>query len=116
MSDDVGKSWNDPPVFRRAVRYVLAVLAVAALVAVVTLVWASQRAQCLDDVMLCDAAARLTVGLGPGLVLLFGGIGAFVMTLREWRAGRAWPIWQGAGWFLFTLMVVYLSIEGGSGA
>ncbi|UGT44578.1 hypothetical protein LTV02_14830 [Nocardia yamanashiensis] len=116
MSNDVGKSWNDPPAFRRAARYVLSILALAALVAVITLVWASARSQCLDDTMLCDTASRLVVGLGPGLVLLFGGIGAFVMTFREWRAGRTWPIWQGAGWFLFTLMVVYLSIEGGSGA
>ncbi|MFF2549689.1 hypothetical protein ACFVUS_01765 [Nocardia sp. NPDC058058] len=115
MVDDVEKRWRDPRTFRRAARYVVIVLALTAVVAAAALVWAAARPRCLDaDTMLCDTAAKLTVGLGPGLVLLFGGIGAFVLTLREWRAGGVWPIWQGAGWFLFTLMVVYLTIAGGS--
>ncbi|MRH92773.1 hypothetical protein GFY24_36050 [Nocardia sp. SYP-A9097] len=115
MVDDVEKRWQDPPTFRQAARYVVAVLVLTAIVAVLALVWAGARQECLNsDSMLCDTAARLVVGLGPGLVLLFGGIGAFVKTILEWRAARAWPIWQGAGWFLFTLMVIYLTIAGGS--
>ncbi|MFB7723382.1 hypothetical protein [Nocardia sp. NPDC056100] len=115
MVDDVEKRWRHPRTFRRAARYVLIVLALAAVVGAGATVWAAARERCLDaDTMLCDSASKLAVGLGPGLVLLFGGIGAFVLTLREWRAGGAWPIWQGAGWFLFTLMVAYLAIAGGS--
>ena len=39
-----------------------------------------------------------------------GGIGAFVKTYRVWKEEGAWPAWQGAGWFLLTLMLVCLSI------
>ncbi|MGV9414002.1 hypothetical protein ACWDOP_29225 [Nocardia sp. NPDC003693] len=113
MVNDVEKKWNDPGALRRAGRYVLGVLIVAAVSAVIVLVWAAARNQCLDaDTMLCDTTSRVIVGLVPGGVLLAGGIGAFVITIREWAAGRTWPIWQGAGWFLFVLMTAYLTIAG----
>ncbi|WP_405136857.1 hypothetical protein [Nocardia sp. NBC_01388] len=116
MVDDVGRSWNDPPTLRRAVRYVVAVLILTGMVVALALVWAAARPQCLDAAsLMCDSAARLAVALGPAIVLLLGGLGAFVITFREWRAARPWTIWQGAGWFLFTTMVIYLSIAGGAG-
>ncbi|WP_067689129.1 hypothetical protein [Nocardia jejuensis] len=115
MVDDVEKRWNDPPTVRLAVRYVVAVLVSTAIVAGLALVWAASRQQCLDTAAIrCDTSSKLVVGLVPGCVLLFGGLGAFVITFRYWRDGRAWPIWQGAGWFLFTVMVLYLSIAGGA--
>jgi len=43
-------------------------------------------------------------------ILFLGGVGALVKAYRVWRAGGTWPIWQGAGWFLLTLMLVCLSI------
>lgn len=43
-------------------------------------------------------------------VLAVGGLGALGKTYAEWRAGRTWPIWQGAGWFLLALMLVALGI------
>ncbi|WP_054813137.1 hypothetical protein [Nocardia arizonensis] len=117
MSDDVGKSWRDDGTFRRAATYVLTVLAVAAIVAAVAFTWVGRREACADaEVVLCDATAQVAVVLMPALVLLFGGIGAFVRTYRVWRDGGSWPIWQGAGWFLFVLMTVYLAIGGGVGA
>ena len=45
-------------------------------------------------------------------ILFAGGIGAFVKTYRVWKDEGAWPAWQGAGWFLLTLMLVCLSIPG----
>jgi len=45
-------------------------------------------------------------------ILLAGGIGAFVKTYRVWKDEGAWPAWQGAGWFLLTLMLVCLAIPG----
>ncbi|WP_067806852.1 hypothetical protein [Nocardia beijingensis] len=114
MVDDVEKRWRDPRGFRRAATYVVSVLVTAALVFLLTVLWAAQR-ECVDqDKLLCDTAAQLAVVLGPPVVLLIGGIGAFVETYVQWRRGRTWPIWQGAGWFLFVLMLAYLSI--GSGA
>ncbi|WP_067542280.1 hypothetical protein [Nocardia crassostreae] len=114
MVDDVEKRWRDPELFRQAVKYVVGVLVVTAVAAGLAVVWASARDACLDaESMLCDTPSRLVVGLIPGGILLTGGLGAFVLTVRAWRAGRAWPIWQGAGWFLLVLMVLYLSVAGG---
>ncbi|NKY87361.1 hypothetical protein [Nocardia veterana] len=116
MVREVSTRWSDPPSFRRAAGFVVGVLIVAAVVAAVALGWAASRAQCADaDTVACDTPARLAVGLVPGIVLLLGGIGAFVITVRQWRGGRPWPVWQGAGWFLFAVMVVYLAIAGGIG-
>ncbi|MEC3957804.1 hypothetical protein VMT65_32550 [Nocardia sp. CDC153] len=110
MVNDVEKRWNDPSMLRHATQYVLTVLGAAILGGVAVVVWASSRSRCLDSAMMCDATSRVVVGLVPGGILLVGGITALVIAFRAWRDGRAWPIWQGVGWFLFTLMVVYLSI------
>ncbi|GAB3203837.1 hypothetical protein ACFXO9_36840 [Nocardia tengchongensis] len=110
MVNDVEKRWNDPSMLRQATRYVLSVLGLAVVSGVVVVVWASARQRCLDGPMLCDGTSRAVVGLVPGLILLAGGIGALVLAYLAWRHERAWPIWQGAGWFLFTLMVMYLGI------
>lgn len=115
MVDDVEKRWNDPKTFRRAARYVVGVLVLAAVAAVASIAWAASRQQCLNSGMLCDGTARAVVGLVPGVTLLLGGIGAFVMAFRAWRVQQNWTIWQGAGWILFTLMVLYLAIAGGAG-
>ncbi|MEV0029819.1 hypothetical protein [Nocardia sp. NPDC050793] len=112
MVNDVEKRWSDPKGFRQAVRYDLAVLGTAALVALVATIWAAGRDECLSGPLLCDAASGIAVLLVPAVVLLAGGIGAFVVIYLRWRRGRVWPIWQGAGWFLFTAMLVYVSIGG----
>lgn len=44
------------------------------------------------------------------VVLFAGAIGAFGKTYSDWRSGRTWPIWQGAGWFLLALTMVSLGI------
>lgn len=109
--NDVEKRWTgDREGFRRAVRYTLAVLGVAALVCAGTAIW-SATAQCRDaDSLLCDTPSQVAVLFGPGVLLFLGGIGAFVETIRVWRRGGTWPIWQGAGWFLFLIMLFYLGI------
>jgi hypothetical protein len=35
---------------------------------------------------------------------------AFVRTYREWRNESTWWGWQGAGWFLLTLMMLTLTM------
>ena len=116
MGDDAGKVWKDDGSFRRAVRYVLGVLAVTAVYIAVAASWAGRRETCADaETTLCDSTAGLVVVLVPAVLLLLGGIGAFVRTYQVWREGGSWPIWQGAGWFLFVLMTVFLAIGGGVG-
>ncbi len=102
---------TDSRVGRQALFYSIVVIALAALTAVVAAIWAGGRAACADAATaLCDSAAETAVLLGPTVILLAGGVGAFVRTYVEWRRGRRWPFWQGAGWFLFVLMIVYLGI------
>jgi hypothetical protein len=109
--DDVEKRWHDPGMFRRAVRYSIIVLAAAALVFAVIDEWATRREACgRAERTFCDSTSQAAVLGGPGLVLMLGTVGAFVATYRVWRAHRAWPIWQGAGWFLLTITLAYLAI------
>ena len=76
---------------------------VGAVVAVAGVVFAAYAFTARDSVV----AASLVPA-----ILLAGGIGAFVKTYRVWKEEGAWPAWQGAGWFLLTLMLVCLSIPG----
>jgi hypothetical protein len=95
MTNDVEKRWHDPPMFRAAVTYVVAVIAVAGV--------AFACYAFIGDHSMIAAA------LVPA-ILFFGGVGAFVRTYQVWRARGTWPIWHGAGWFLFTLFLVCLAV------
>ena len=97
MTHDVEKRFDRPGTFHAAAMYVGAVVAIAGVVfAIYATTWR-------------DSA--IVASLVPA-VLLAGGIGAFVKTYRVWQEEGAWPAWQGAGWFLLTLMLVCLSIPG----
>ncbi len=97
MTNDVEKRWHDPEAFRAAVKYVLTVVAVS-LIALGLYLWVGER----------SLVAAATV---PTIVLV-GAIGAFVRTYRVWRAEGTWVIWQGAGWFLMAVMLVFLAVPG----
>jgi hypothetical protein len=92
---DVEKRWRDPAELRRAVRYIVGVIVVAA---VAFTVFAA-----------IDKGSIVLASTVPA-ILFVGGVGALVQAYRVWRAGGTWPIWQGAGWFLLTVMLVCLSI------
>ncbi|MGW0250619.1 hypothetical protein ACWDYH_28700 [Nocardia goodfellowii] len=116
MVNDVEKRWSDDNTYRRAATYGLSVIGVAVLVAALSYWWAAARERCSGaDAVLCDTSSRAAVVFGPGVVLLLGGLGAFVITYLAYRRGKNWVIWQGAGWFLFVLMTVYLAIGGSAG-
>jgi len=113
--DDVEKNWRDPEMFRRAAGYCAGVLIAAALVFAVVDEWAGRRESCrVAAHTFCDTASQAAILLGPGLVLIAGTVGAFISTYRAWQRHRAWPIWQGAGWFLMTVSLGYLAIGSGS--
>jgi hypothetical protein len=97
MTHDVEKRFDRPGTFHEAAKYVGVVVAVAGAV------FAAWAFTARDSVV----AASLVPA-----ILLVGGIGAFVKTYRVWKEEGAWPAWQGAGWFLLTLMLVCLSIPG----
>ena len=92
---DVEKRWRDPVALRAAVRYGSGVIAVASIAFVVFAV--------------VDKGSVLLASSVPA-VLFLGGVGALVKAYLAWRGGGTWVAWQGAGWFLLTLMLVCLSI------
>ena len=93
-----------------AARFAGVVVAVAALVLVLGLVWVNGCKSGTGDEALahCGGVQRNVLGIGSPLILLLGGLGAFVRTYQVWRARGRWWIWQGAGWFLLVLMLVVL--------
>ncbi len=92
---DVEKRWRDPVALRQAVQYGVGVIVVAAIAFVVFAV--------------VDKGSVVLASLVPA-ILFIGGVGALVRAYRVWRGDGTWPVWQGAGWFLLTLMLVCLSI------
>ena len=92
---DVEKRWHDPAAMRKAVTYGVGVIAVAAVA--------------FAAYAVIDKWSVILASSVPA-ILFIGGVGAFVETYLVWRKGGTWPIWQGAGWFLLTLMLVCLSV------
>jgi hypothetical protein len=92
---DVEKRWHDPTALRQAVAYGVTVIVVAAIAFVAFAV--------------IDKGSVLLASTVP-TILFVGGVGALVRAYRAWRVGGTWPVWQGAGWFLLTFMLVCLSI------
>ena len=93
--NDVEKRWHDPATMRSAVTYGVGVIVVAGIAFAVF--------------ALVDKESVILASSVPA-ILFIGGVGAFVKAYLVWRKGGTWPIWQGAGWFLLTLMLVCLSI------
>ena len=77
---------------------------------VVAALWVSTCGVGVDlDTVACGRPERTLLGLGAPAILMIGGIGAFVRTYQVWRAEGTWWGWQGAGWFLMTLMLLTLT-------
>lgn len=105
--DRLGQDDNE---VQAAVRF--AVLAAAAGVGFVILaaIWVSTCSGAIPvDTAACGAPQRTMLALGAPLILLSGGLWAFLRTYRVWRDGGTWWAWQGAGWFLFVMMLVTLA-------
>jgi hypothetical protein len=97
MTHDVEKRFDRPGTFREAAKYVGMVVAAAGIV------FAAYALNWKESVVVASMVPA---------ILFVGGVGAFVKTYRTWKEQGAWPAWQGAGWFLLTLMLVCLSIPG----
>lgn len=116
MTPEVKSLRQESQVARRAVWYAAGVIVLAATIAAGVIVWSalSTGDTCADaDFAVCTDPARAILAFGPTLVLLLGGLGAFVQTYRVWQSAGRWQIWQGAGWALLVLMIVYGSFAVG---
>ena len=90
---------------RDAVRFgaVVALIAIAFLVTAA--VWVSTCSGATVDTVACGAPQRVLLAVGAPVILLIGGLCAFVRTYQTWRRYETSWAWQGAGWFLLTLML-----------
>jgi hypothetical protein len=95
MTNDAEKRFDQPGAFRAATKYTVSVVVVAAIA---------------FAVYALTAKHSMVIASVVPAVLFIGGIGAFVQTYRLWKAEGGWVAWQGAGWFLLTLMLFCLSI------
>ena len=102
---------QDDPNVREAVRFglVVAVLGVAFLV--VAAVWVGTCDGATADTAACGVPQRALLAVGAPVILLVGGLRAFVRTYQTWRNHETWWAWQGAGWFLLTLMLLVLTMS-----
>ena len=102
---------HDDANVREAVRFglVVAVLGVAFLV--VAAVWISTCDGATADTVACGAPQRTLLALGAPVILLIGGLRAFVRTYQTWKRHETLWAWQGAGWFLMTLMLLVLTMS-----
>lgn len=60
------------------------------------------------ETVACGRPYRTVLALGAPAIFATGGVRAFLRTYRVWRARGTWWGWQGAGWFLLSLMLVIM--------
>jgi len=92
-----------------ALRFTVGVAAAAVAFVVVATVWVGTCGGATFDTAACGAPQRTFLALGAPLILVYGGVRAFVRTYQIGRQnGITWP-WQGAGWFLMAAMLLVLA-------
>ena len=106
--DRLGQADNE---VHHAVRFaVLAALAGVGFLIVAAL-WDSTCTGAMSvDTAACGAPQLTILAFGGPVILLVGGVWAFVRTYRVWRDRGTWWAWQGTGWLLMVLMFVTLTM------
>jgi hypothetical protein len=102
---------HDAPTVRAAARFALVVAVLAVAFLVVAAVWVSTCSGATVDTVACGTPQRTLLALGAPVILLVGGLRAFWRTYQMWRQHGVWWPWQGAGWFLLTLMLLVLTMS-----
>ncbi|MCV7227197.1 hypothetical protein [Mycolicibacterium komossense] len=105
--DHLGREDDD---VRAAIRFAVVASVAGVGFLVFAAIWVSTCSSTDIDTVACGAPQRTLLGLGAPAILLGGGVWAFIRTYRVWREQRTWWGWQGAGWFLMTLMLLALTI------
>jgi len=91
---------------RAAVRFAGMITAAGLAFIVLAALWASSCEPAAAETVACGRPYRTVLALGGPTIYAGGGLRAFLRTYRVWRARGTWWGWQGAGWFLMTLMLV----------
>lgn len=74
---------------------------------VVAAVWTGVCGDVTDTVA-CGPLERGVLAAAAPVVLFGAAVLAFLRTYRVWRREGTWWGWQGAGWFLLTVMMLTL--------
>lgn len=96
---------------RAAIRFAVVAAVVGVGFVILAAAWVSTCGGVSVDTVACGPPERTLLAFGGPLILLAGGLWAFLRTYRVWRDEGTWWGWHGAGWFLLTLMVVTLSMS-----
>jgi len=96
---------------RDAVRFGIGFAVAGVVFLVVAAVWVSTCDGATADIVACGAPQRTLLAFGAPVILLIGGLCAFFRTYQAWRKEETWWAWQGAGWFLLTLMLLVLTMS-----
>jgi uncharacterized membrane protein len=96
---------------REAVRFALVVALLALGYLVTAALWVSTCDGATADTVACGVPQRTLLAIGAPVILLVGGLRSFVRTYQAWRSHQTWWAWQGAGWFLLTLMLLVLTMS-----
>ncbi len=92
-----------------AVRFSVVVAVAAVVFLAVAQVWIGTCGASTFDALACGAPQVTFLALGAPLILLAGGLRAFLRTYQVSRdGGISWP-WQGAGWFLIAATLLVLA-------
>jgi hypothetical protein len=96
---------------KAAIRFALQAAVAGVAFLVVAALWASTcKGRLSIDTVACGAPQLTILAFGAPVILLAAGCRAFLRTYRIWRDRGTWWGWQGAGWFLFMLMLVTLTM------
>lgn len=94
-----------------AVRFAVSAAVIGVAFVIVAALWVSTcNGAMAVDTAACGAPQRTLLAFGAPMILLAAGCWAFVRTYRVWRDHGIWWAWQGAGWFLFMLMLLTLTM------
>lgn len=95
---------------RTAIRFAAVITAAGSAFVVLAAFWTGSCDPASVTVV-CGRPYRAVLALGGPAILAGGGLRAFLRTYRVWRARGTWWAWQGAGWFLMSLMLFVMLIS-----
>jgi len=102
---------HDDANVRDAVRFGLLVAVLAVGFLVTAALWVSTCGGATADTAACGVPQRALLAIGAPVILLIGGLRAFFRTYQAWRNRETWWAWQGAGWVLFAMMLLVLTMS-----
>jgi hypothetical protein len=102
---------NDGANVREAVRFGLVVALAGVAFLILAALWVSTCQGAIADTAACGVPQRTLLAVGAPVILLIGGLWAFVRTYQTWRNRETRWAWHGAGWFLFTLMLLVATMS-----